>query len=52
MKAEFTVVRVGTGQGRKQGEIGLQILPSQPDIWGAHISKLAATQESKRTARR
>ena len=51
MKAEFTVVRVGTGQGRKQGEIGLQILPSQPDIWSVHISKLLATQESEITTK-
>jgi len=45
MKAEFTVVRVGSEQGRKQGEVGLQILPSQPDIRGAYTGNLPETRE-------
>jgi hypothetical protein len=49
MRAVFTVVRVE--QGSKQGEVGLQMLPSQPDIWSVHISKLRATQESEITTK-
>ncbi len=41
-KAEFKVIRVETGKGRKQIEVGLEIFPSQPDIWSAYTSKLPA----------
>jgi hypothetical protein len=46
MKAEFRVVRVVTDPSDKQGEVGLQILPSQPDLWGVYISDLVATSEN------
>jgi hypothetical protein len=39
-KAEFKVIRVEAGKGRRQIEVGLQISPSQPDIWGAYSSRL------------
>jgi len=49
MKAAFKVVRAE--QGSKQGEVGLHMLPSQPDIWSVQISKLRATQESEITTK-
>jgi hypothetical protein len=32
-KAQFRVVWVGRDGGRAEGEIGIQVLPSEPDIW-------------------
>ncbi len=32
-KAQFRVVWVGRDGGRSEGEIGIQTLPSEPDIW-------------------
>lgn len=40
-KAQFRVVWVGKLGGRRDGEIGIQSLPSEPDIWPMQNSRRA-----------
>ncbi|HTS70438.1 MAG TPA: PilZ domain-containing protein [Terriglobia bacterium] len=42
-KAQFRVVWVGSLGSRREGEIGIQSLPSEPDIWELELHACAQT---------
>jgi hypothetical protein len=42
-KAQYRVVWVGRTGSRRDGEVGVQTLPSEPDIWEVNLERCAPT---------
>ena len=38
-KAQYRVVWVGRIGSRREGEVGVQVLPSEPDIWDVNLAR-------------
>lgn len=44
-QAQFRIVWVGRSGSRRQGEVGLESLPSEPSLWDANLLRCGPVEE-------